>query len=142
MKKIKLAAFFVLCFLILDRASKSVILNSRESFSGEWVELKLFMNPKFYFFSLDQFILCFIIGAALVLLFFLLWNSWKKKDYLSVFGALLIIAGGSSNFLDRMLFGYVIDWIRVSFLPMSIFNIADIMIFLGAICLIFRLIKS
>ncbi len=142
MKKFSLAIISVFGFLVLDRLTKSLILAKPQLFSGKWVELELFRNPNFYFFSLDRNFLCLVIGAALVLLLFLFWKSWSKRDFLASVGLLLIIAGGVSNFLDRVQLGYVVDWIWVFFLPISFFNIADVMVVGGLICLIFRLIKS
>ena len=40
-----------------------------------------------------------------------------------------ILAGGISNVIDRLIHGYVIEWIKISKLP--VFNIADILIVIG-----------
>ena len=124
--------FFDLSLIVLDRLTKWFVLDSP----------LLFKNPKLYFISFNSTLLYFLIGAVLLLLLFLFFRSWQKRDFLLATGFSLIILGGLSNFFDRIYFGYVIDWIRISFLPISIFNIADLMIFGGIICLIFALIKS
>jgi signal peptidase II len=142
MKKFSLAIISILGLFILDRLTKNLLLAKPQLFSGEWVELELFRNPNFYFFTLDRAFLCLVVGAVLVLLLFLFWRSWLKRDYLALVGFLLIIAGGISNFWDRLQLEYVVDWIWVLFLPISFFNIADVMVAGGLICLIFRLIKS
>lgn len=46
----------------------------------------------------------------------------------------LIIAGGLSNLIDRVIFGYVADMIDFRFFP--VFNIADIAVTLGCIFII------
>lgn len=56
-----------------------------------------------------------------------------RADRLTVFGSFLIISGAISNFIDRFLFGYTIDYIRIF---NAIINIADIAIVLGGILLI------
>ncbi len=142
MKKFNLAIISVLGLSVLDRLTKNLAIGSPQLFSGKWVELELFRNPNFYFFPLGRTFLRLVIGAALVLLLFLFRRSWLKRDCLASFGFLLIIAGGISNFWDRLRLEYVVDWIWVFFLPISFFNIADIMVVGGLICLIFRLIKS
>lgn len=134
--------FLNLGLLILDRLSKRLILNSPDLYQSGLIELKLFKNPNLYFISFNSALLYFLIGAVLLLLLFLFFRSWQKKDFLLMTGFSLIVLGGLSNFFDRIIFGYVIDLIRVSFLPISIFNIADLMIFAGILCLIFRLAKS
>lgn len=52
----------------------------------------------------------------------------------------LIIAGGAGNLLDRLLRGYVIDYIRTLFMDFPIFNFADILITCGAFTLVIYLI--
>jgi len=109
---------------------------------GRLIGVKLFKNPNLYSIPLNSALLYFLIGAVVILLCFLFFKSWQKRDFLLMTGFSLIISGGLSNLFDRIYFGYVIDWIRVFFLPISIFNIADLMIVGGIICLIFALIKS
>lgn len=47
--------------------------------------------------------------------------------------AALILSGGVSNFIDRLVYGGVRDWLRVGWLPA--FNLADLAITLGVIFL-------
>ncbi|MBZ9572277.1 signal peptidase II [Patescibacteria group bacterium] len=132
LNRARFLVFLALGLIILDRLTKWLALDS---------EL-LFKNPKLYFIPLNSSLLYFLIGAVTLLLLFLFFRSWQKKDFLLITGFSLIILGGLSNLFDRIYFGYVIDWIKVFFLPISIFNIADLMIIGGIICLIFRLAKS
>lgn len=132
--KIRFLIFLNLGLIALDRLTKWFILNHHAD--------KLFKNPKLYFWAINSIFLYIITGAVLLLLVFLFLKSLKKKNLLLNIGFSLVILGGLSNLFDRIIFGYVIDWIRVFFLPISIFNIADIMIVGGILCLIFALIKS
>jgi len=141
----KFLIFLNLGLLILDRFSKWFILNRPDFYSGDLIELKLFKNPNIYFISLyphTNILVVRVIGTVILLFLFLFFKSWQKRDSLLMMSFSLIILGGLSNFFDRIYFGYVVDWIRVFFLPISIFNIADIMIISGILCLIFRLTKS
>lgn len=137
--KIRFLVFFSFGLIVLDRLSKWFLLRSPGFYSGRFIELKLFKNSDLYFFSLNSIFLNLIIGAVLLLLVFLFLWSFKKKDIVLTFGFSLIILGGLSNFFDRLYLSYVIDWIRIFILPISIFNIADIMIIGGVICLILSL---
>lgn len=47
-------------------------------------------------------------------------------------GLWLIIGGGLGNLWDRLLYGYVIDFIRLDFVNFAIFNVADIFVCIGA----------
>lgn len=129
--------------IILDRLSKWYIQQHPNLYSGKLIQLKLFKNPKFYFISLNS-TLCYLIAGAVLLLFLFLCLNYaqQKKDFLSMTGISLIIFGGLSNLADRIIFGYVIDWIKIFILPFSVFNIADIMIISGAIILAIKVIKK
>ncbi len=48
----------------------------------------------------------------------------------------LVTAGGLSNCLDRVLYGYVLDMFRVDLFNFAVFNVADIFISLGCIAFI------
>jgi len=140
--KLRVLVFLNLVLIILDRLSKWFILKNPDFYSGRFIELKLFKNSDLYFFSLNPIFLNLVIGAVLLLLIFLFFWSFKKKDFILTLGSSLIILGGLSNFFDRLYFGYVIDWIRIFILPISIFNIADVMIIGGVVCLISSLLIS
>lgn len=51
---------------------------------------------------------------------------FKKQGGL---GILLIIAGGTSNLIDRVFYGGVVDFISLPLIP--VFNLADLMICVG-----------
>ncbi|TET84037.1 MAG: signal peptidase II [Candidatus Nealsonbacteria bacterium] len=140
--KIRFLIFFNLSLIILDRLSKWFVLNHPNFYLGDLIELKLFKNPNLYFISFNSNLLYFLIGAVLLLLLFLFFRSWQKKDFLLTTGFSLIILGGLSNFFDRIFFGYVIDWIKIFILPISIFNIADLMIIGGITILIVKCFKK
>jgi lipoprotein signal peptidase len=118
--------FLILSLVILDRLTKYLALDSPH----------LFENPKLYFIPLNSVSWLFLIGIVLGLFLFLFFESWQRKDFLLMTGFSLIILGGLSNFLDRIIFGYVIDWLRIFFLPISVFNLADLMIIGGVIILL------
>ncbi|MDR0821495.1 MAG: signal peptidase II [Oscillospiraceae bacterium] len=77
-----------------------------------------------------------VVGAAL---FLLLSKRVTKPTH--VWGAALVIAGGAGNLIDRVLLGYVVDFIDFRFIHFAIFNVADICavcgtLFLAAVLLI------
>ena len=49
-------------------------------------------------------------------------------------------AGGIGNLIDRVLYGYVVDFIEPVFIDFAIFNIADCAVTLGAVSLIICLV--
>jgi signal peptidase II len=82
----------------------------------------------------------FIVAAGLMLMLFAAtavlnrWSGWR------LFGLCLFIAGGASNWLDRLTSGSVVDFLNVGIGPVrtGIFNVADMAIMAGflivAIC--------
>lgn len=79
----------------------------------------------------DYSLYLFLIGFFGLLLFL------KKEIKLAT---LLLLGGAVSNLIDRLRFGYVIDYIDLKGLP--VFNLADLFIVLGAILLSFDLGKE
>lgn len=125
-----------LAFLILDRLTKWIILKNQNFYLGKFLEFKLSKNQGLFLPSFNQPLLFFLIGIILLGLFALLLKTWSKKDYLLTNGVFLIFLGGLSNFYDRLVFGHVIDWINIFFLPFFAFNLADLMITAGVLCLV------
>lgn len=78
----------------------------------------------------------FIVGMRLVVVAFVLW-LWRRtpKDrFFAHFGYALIIAGALGNLVDRLIFGYVIDYILfyTQTWSFAVFNLADSFITVGA----------
>ncbi len=74
------------------------------------------------------FYLVTVIVSAVILYF--LYTEGKKDR---IFGTILaIILGGTlGNFIDRLLYQYVIDMIKVEFISFPVFNVADSFLTVG-----------
>ena len=92
-------------------------------------------------FGLPISSLVFIVFVILIfgLLSYLLYQTYIRKEWLQHSLILFILAGAIGNIIDRLRFGYVIDFINIPF--WSVFNLADIYIviavFIWLIYLIF-----
>lgn len=68
-----------------------------------------------------------------------LWLRHTRQPALALFGGGLLVGGALANVLDRLLYGYVLDFLNNS-LPVwnnpFVYNIADIFIFAGAFFLV------
>ena len=66
------------------------------------------------------------------------WRMYKRQE--NITGQCLILAGGFSNILDRIIYGGVVDFISISFngWHWALFNIADIAINIGVVILIIQ----
>lgn len=72
----------------------------------------------------------FTAVAMVVMVYLLFRNKNEKRLYYLSIG--LIIGGGIGNMIDRILYGYVVDYFRLSFFP-PICNFADYCIVIGAV---------
>ena len=121
----------IFSFLILDRLTKYFFQDSNFSFTSNFLTLKTFQNQSLFFWQINKdFLIAFSLITLTGLIVVLLKNKGKGK-FLLTDGVLLILFGGMSNLFDRIFSGYVIDFIRVFFLPFFTFNVSDIMITAG-----------
>jgi signal peptidase II len=78
-----------------------------------------------------------VTGALLLVLALLAWRQWGSVWHAAAFS--LFIAGGLSNWFDRLSAGRVVDFMNVGsgWLRTGIFNVADVAIMLGAALFLF-----
>ncbi|MBR4858496.1 MAG: signal peptidase II [Clostridia bacterium] len=81
--------------------------------------------------SLLTVVTAVILAGCLILLL-----SKKIKPLFMNICLLLVVAGGTGNLIDRIRFGYVIDFIEPLFIDFAVFNFADCCITVGAIMMI------
>ena len=142
---INLGIIFVIFFL--DRISKIYILNIAETTGMVDIYINSFLNLilvwntgiGFGLLSFEQttiynFITVLIIIINILIIYFIL----KSNDFRSYF-FLLILGGSLGNLFDRVYYSAVPDFIDINYNEYHwfIFNVADIFITLGIICLIF-----
>lgn len=70
-----------------------------------------------------------------VVLIVMLFRSPMRQSKLFCISTSLVIAGAIGNLIDRVLLGYVIDFLYFSLIDFPIFNIADCCVVIGAILL-------
>lgn len=79
------------------------------------------------------------VGIALIicaLIVLILIYRGSTSDTFSIISLSLLFAGGIGNAIDRIVYGYVIDFIKVNLLDFPVFNIADIAITCGVVLLL------
>ena len=80
-----------------------------------------------------------ITTSILILVFIILLFKNYKKSKLFAVAASLIIGGGVANLFERVAYGYVVDYLKLSFFP-PVCNFADYCITAGTVCLIVYLL--
>ena len=146
-KKIIINCLIIVVIFAIDRISKICILkiveveNSVDIYLASFLNLNLIWNKGIAFglFSYDQsfiynFITILIVIISVVILFIII----KAEDYRGYF-FILILGGSLGNLYDRLYYFAVPDFIdfHINNFHWFIFNVADIFISLGVICLIF-----
>ena len=95
----------------------------------------------FNIFSGSRIFLCLISVFFSILLIYLIF----RKNTLNLFEHLsysFILGGTIGNGIDRILNGFVIDFINLNFINFPVFNIADISINIGVIILLYNIFKN
>ena len=133
--------------IVLDQISKQMVMDSMTLFQS--IELTSFFNlyyvhnygAAFSFLSEQSgwqrwFFTIVTSGVTLGILY---WLSKLKASQTLLIAALVFVVGGAvGNLIDRVLFGYVIDFIDWHYggYHWPAFNVADAAISLGAVLLI------
>lgn len=135
----KNTALITAVFLVIsDRFLKAVAINlwaSNPQSIFSWLQLTFIKNVNIAF-SIPLLIepLYIIIPIALVLLFLFL-QAVKHKNSHHIIALSFILLGTFSNLYDRLMYGYIIDYIDLNYF--TVFNVADILICLGVIFFIY-----
>jgi signal peptidase II len=146
-KKIFIYLGIILVIFILDRISKIYILNIAENTETVEINVNFFLNfilvwntgigfglLSFEHSTFYNFITILIITINLLIIYLI----FKSNDLRSYF-FILILGGSLGNLFDRLYYSAVPDFIDLNYKGYHwfIFNVADIFITLGIICLIF-----
>lgn len=73
------------------------------------------------------------------LLVLLMVRKYRRGMFCSV-ALILIVAGGIGNLIDRVMNGYVVDFLYVRLIDFPVFNVADCFVVIGALMLIVYLL--
>ena len=76
----------------------------------------------------------FSVGTSLALVALIAFAIRRSLGFLPALGLVFFVAGGSSNLVDRIVRGSVVDFLNVGIGPLrtGIFNVADVAIMCGA----------
>jgi len=145
-KKYIAIIFMIAIFFMADQYLKHLAVNkfSRQSYNLISNYLTFSFTPNYYIaFSLPISgpFLNIVIALMIIGIFsYLIYSYRQQKNTLFLIGVLLILSGAISNFLDRIISGYVIDYIYLK--HFTVFNLADTYIFIGAITTLISLNKK
>ena len=148
LKKILINSLIVFTIFLIDRISKVYIIklaeleNNLDIFVTSYLNFYLVWNQGIsfgLFSSNDNFaygILTFIISLIIIILIIMII---KEPSNFKKYSLLLVLGGALGNLFDRVYYHAVPDFIdfHIQNIHWFIFNVADIFISLGVICLIY-----
>ena len=147
MFKKHLVDFSIITFIFLiDRVSKSLIISSSEYYEQYGVSITSFLNFNliwnegiaFGLFSFDEKLYYNLLTILICLITaVIIWLMLKSKGFEKL-SFIMIIGGSLGNIFDRIFYSAVPDFIdiHVNNFHWFIFNVADIFLTMGIICLI------
>ena len=144
-KKITLDFFLIILVFFLDIISKIVVKNL-DIIDNNSIKINSFINIDlvwnkgiaFGFLSLSDKLWYNIITIIIFIVIVILASLSLKSYGLKRYSYILVCGGALGNFLDRVLFHAVLDFIDLNYngFHWFIFNVADIFITIGVVCLI------
>lgn len=146
-KRLGISAAAMLAVLIADRVTKKLAVSALSGGAKTVVPgilgWRYAENTGAAFSALaGSGMLLILLTAALIAAAIVWYLRHPKCNRWLAAGVTLIIAGGLGNLYDRLTLGYVIDFIEVLFVKFAIFNVADVAVVCGTICLIIGILKT
>ena len=143
---IKLYFFLLSIFIIfIDQLSKYYVLyNHKTNLNKNFILFRLDLvknyGAAFNILSGSRIFLSIISVIFSIILIYLILRkgSLKSIDY---YAYSFILGGTFGNGIDRIINGFVVDFINLNFITFPLFNIADISINIGFFLLIYSIFK-
>ena len=139
---------FVILLVVLDQASKIYLTLVNKTSPIDLEVIRGFFRITYTCNDGDAFSILkgkrvFFIIMTIVVVFLIVYYLLKNKVYwVEKYSLLLIISGAVGNLIDRIMYGYVIDFLDFIIFgyDFPVFNIADSFITIGAIGLIISIL--
>ena len=140
--------FFSLSLLIilLDQFTKNfVFLSNKNVINKDFILFKLDLVKNYgAAFNILSGNRIFLSSISIIFSIFLIYLILRKNTLNSIdlLSYCFILGGTIGNGLDRIIRGFVIDFINLNIINFPVFNIADISINIGFIFLLFSIFKN
>ena len=134
--------FLVVLLVVIDQVVKFLVranipLGGHVPFIPHILDLTYVQNTGAAFSILNEHTWLLTLASILVVAL-MAAALWKKAltHPGGVVPAVMVIAGGVGNLIDRIAFGYVTDMFNTLFMDFAVFNVADICITVGGVLLL------
>lgn len=137
-----LVTIIVLSVILLDLLSKYLTIQLLVPLGREVVFIPKVLNFAYvenrgaaFGILADKRWVFMILSVALIIFLIVTVRKLKITHPLFVISVSFIIGGGIGNMIDRVFLGYVVDFIKTTFIDFPVFNIADSTVVVGTILL-------
>ena len=147
LKKIIVNFIIILCIFLIDRFSKIYILkiamlqNILDIYVNPYVNFYLIWNKGIAFglLSFNDVFIYNIVTSMIIIIIIIILVMLTKSEGFKKYSLLFVMGGSLGNLYDRIYYSAVPDFIdfHINNFHWFIFNVADIFITFGVICLIF-----
>ncbi len=138
-KKMAFFSLLAIFFIFLDRSLKvvaSLLWSTQPIKVLTWFNLSCLPNDSLAFsVPANKYFILILVILLLVILTVVYLKKLQARNWQAIWWWLIIL-GASSNLLDRLLYGAVIDYLQISWF--TAFNLADVLITLGVGALLFQ----
>ena len=132
-------------FILLDGYMSAQIMNNGYKLTKNPIfDITFIQNQGAAFNIFDGykvFLISFSILAILWILFYTIRHI-KEASAISLFFTSLLTAGIFNNMSERIIYGYVRDFIKLNFIEFPVFNLSDIFINIGVFALVIIILKN
>lgn len=141
--------YFAIVFIViaLDQASKYLVrayMSPGDSIAliGDWFRLLYVRNTgtAFSMFAGNRMITIVLTSVLVVMCLVYIYSEYRRGDRTLAKLVTFVFAGGLSNLIDRLRFGYVTD--MISCWNFAVFNVADIAVTCGCIATVLYIMLS
>ena len=142
-KKLKVSFLIFISIFIIDQIIKYGFANFDWNVEGPYMSLQLAYNYGVAF-SMFSFLAEYLKYIQLTLVLGGVIYLYKNQDVFMEYSLpiSLLFAGGLSNILDRFTYGGVVDYLYWHYgFKFAIFNLADVIIDLAVVLIIYKQIK-
>lgn len=140
-------AFLFVILILIDRITKNLAVqylrgNEIELIPGVF-SLHYLENRGAAWGMLQNAIWLFVVITIVVIaamLYFYGRLPMERKYWLLRFTLILLAAGAAGNFIDRIIWHYVVDFLYFKYINFPVFNVADCYVCVAAVLLIYCLL--
>ncbi len=99
-----------------------------EFYGNEGAAMGIFEGERFFLVALTGLVIIAFLAVTL-------FGKFRRYTLFNI-SATLIIAGGIGNLIDRLVHGFVVDFLKTTFMSFPIFNVADCFVVVGSVLLL------